>query len=267
MNGLNLNVQRQCISFLSAYDLVTLRLTSKVYFDEICVMEWAWQQLCERRWRDIRNSKRIANVNSWRLTYQTLSRNRCMPRGILTEPHCAILGIGKGHRSQSWLLLGHTTDCRPRYRPHSNTSKFTKYVEVHLCIQNVDITSSMAIQLSKHETIVIHRYTENMMLESMECWNPRIVAYNGFKIVNTSTHSNINLYEQSAKLNCYDFVVLSFDVGVSDDIGNEMDFLVQLANVSISYSRCYQHHSRDDRASRIAAIAPGILLLIVIMKN
>lgn len=260
MNDLNLNIQRLCTSFLTARDLVTLRIISNTYFDEINLLEWAWQQLCERRWRDIRNSKRIANAKTWRLTYQTLSRIQWIPRGFLTEPHCAVLGSGMGHLSRSWLLLSHTTDCRPRQLRSSISAtqdhRYSKYVVVHLCIQNIDDASSMRIDLSKFEAIVAHRHTEDMKIEFVQCWNPRFVAYNGSKFVdaiNSSTSASSTIDPIASDLvvvlQCFEFAVISLHVGAGDEVANEIDFLVQLAAVNLSYTRIKYHRDRNYRTS------------------
>lgn len=249
------------LRFLSPLDLHNFYLTSKALLSRE-EFEVAWKVLCEKRWKENLNLLRGLSKRSYHLAYLSAMCKGRIPTGNLTERHRVVFGRGLGPGWSSWLLVGHSSDCRPtrltavpalpKAIPSSpsltsptgkseesvyrmgKVASASRVVELRVCVQNTSSTEILCVHV-RPGMIVVETESEDGELEELPALNPRMRSVNGVKtdtqtVFDTLHHRGVSGPHDAklVQLKELEFAVFSFQVPVDESVNHETDLLCRL---------------------------------------
>ncbi|RHY94584.1 hypothetical protein DYB31_007907 [Aphanomyces astaci] len=202
-------------SFLTPASILKTRQLSKAWA-VVSTMDRIWQPFCVARWRMQPRLLRLTRygVHSYLGLYRHLQLAGQKPHGVYTTPDKLSWGHSRRHGVESWLTLGHRSDCKTvRVAGRS-------FVQLRVVVQNL----SPSVVLVNLTDINVH-FKNGPVVHDVAAttppildMKPRILAWNGHAVDPSTTPL------ASCPLSFLEFVVVGVYVAC-DDCDFEVDFL------------------------------------------
>ncbi|KAF0720683.1 Aste57867_108 [Aphanomyces stellatus] len=210
-------------SYLTPASILKTRQLSKAWA-VVSTMDCIWQPFCQQRWRLPPRLMKLTRhgVHSYLGLYCHLQGVAQTPLGTYTTHDKLTWGHSRHHGVETWLTLGHRSDCKlVRVGP-------TPYIHLRVIVQNlassVVLLDPCQIRVHFKNGPIVVVASDAMMLPAMR---PRVVAWNGAATAETL----------SCSLAFLDFAVVSVYVPCDDACEFEADFLERAASVWIPMKR------------------------------
>jgi len=142
--------------------------------------------------------------------------------GKYTGKYNRIFGRGRMAGVDSWILIGHKSNCRAESIIWNNQPMNS--LEVRICVQNV-IHPVIIFEL--HKLCKVSIYNESKSSTIIPVSSPTILAINGIQTQQPQT--------DSIPLKQYDFIVFSIQVICEPEVEYETDFLIRAKCITMYY--------------------------------
>jgi hypothetical protein len=215
------DISQIIIDYLDPKSILKFSSVSK-QIKELIDTEITWERLCYIRWNVSSKIRKSILAKTWRQAYEILHLSQKIPQTPYTDKSCKIFGKSKNKNIYSWLLLGHTPDCRIK----------NKCIEVRICIQNCE-EIPVYIPFSPNNFIVSCMFEDH--LEDLQSIKINVLNHK---------NSSYSFADGFLCLKTFSYCILTIYILCPDDIIFETDFLTRAFCINVGFISQKDYNSK-----------------------
>ena len=245
---------RLVLCFADIPSLGNLARTGKNLLAQYACDDTTWANLVERRFRIAtkKSSPKLHGGHTWKHAYCSMSHSDRIPRNRYTSSSRKIV-FAKGKTTQRkingcvslWVLMGHTENCQTRTvqrhessisDSHDQIGDNERYVELHLCMQNVKSSAGEVVADVMDAALVLLGSSKNCDPLKSGLLRPKMLFHDTKETCPSKATKEDNAFTvditDGVKIRPFDLVVISVHFPCSSEV-YETDFLARAVSLHI----------------------------------